>query len=101
MEKTGYKWGAPGTYPEWPPLRQLGRNLDSFREDIIRQGGRDYVSELRSLDRWLARTGIKRQCGEMFTTGLEGYRSNYNIAAQQEVDWVPRNLQGRIQRCSK
>ena len=84
MEKTGYKWGAPGTYPEWPPLRQLGRNLDSFREDIIRQGGRDYVSELRSLDRWLARTGIKRQCGEMFTTGLEGYRSNYNIAAQQE-----------------
>ena len=84
MEKTGYKWGAPGTYPEWPPLRQLGRNLDSFREDIIRQGGRDYVSELRSLDRWLARTGIKRQCGEMFTTGLEGCRFNYNIAAQQE-----------------
>ena len=23
MEKTDYKWGAPGTYPEWPPLRQL------------------------------------------------------------------------------
>ena len=85
MEKTDYTWGAPGTYPEWPPLRQLGRNLDSFREDIIRQGSRDYVSELRSLGHWLARTGVKRQCGEMFTTALEGYRFNYNIAAQQEA----------------
>ena len=84
MEKTDYKWGPPGTYPEWPPLRQLGRNLYSFREDIFRQGSRDYVLELRSLDHWLARTGIKRQCGEMFTTALEGYRFNYNITAQQE-----------------
>ena len=76
--------GPPGTYPEWPPLRQLGRNLYSLREDIVRQGGRDYVSELRHLDHWLARTGIKRQCGEMFTTALEGYRFNYNIADQIE-----------------
>ena len=85
IEKTDYKWEDPGTYPEWPPLRQLGRNLYSFREDIIRQGNRDYISELRSLDRWLARTGVRRQCGELFTTGIEGFRFNYNIAVQQEA----------------
>ena len=84
MEKIDYKWEAPGTYPQWPPMRQLGGNLYSFREDIIRQGNRDYVAELRRLDRWLVRTGVRRQCGEMFTTGVEGYRVNYNIAVQQE-----------------
>ena len=40
MDKTGYKWGAPGTYPEWPPLRQLGRNLDSFVKTPRQAGAR-------------------------------------------------------------
>ena len=88
MGKMDYKWEPPGTYPQWPPMRQLGGNLYTFREDIIRQGHRDYVSELRMLDRWLARTGVRRQCGEMFTTGVEGYRFNYNIAVQQESTGV-------------
>ena len=80
IEKTDIKWSPPGTQPEWPPLRELGQNLYSFREDVIREGSRDHVLELLRLDHWLVSRGMERRCGEMFTVGLVGYRVNYRIA---------------------
>ena len=75
-----YIWGLPGSQPVWPPLRELGRNLYSFKEEIIRQGGRQYLFDLLDLDRWLTSTGLEKKCGELFTIGLNGYRQNYNIS---------------------
>ena len=45
IRKRGISWGAPGSQPEWPLLRQLSRNLYSLREDVIREGDRDYILE--------------------------------------------------------
>ena len=75
-----YIWGLPGSQPVWPPLRELGRNLYSFKEEIIRQGGRQYLFDLLDLDRWLTSTGLEQKCGELFTIGLNSYRQNYNIS---------------------
>ena len=80
IEHTGIKWGTPGQQPEWPPLRELGRNLYSFREEVSREGHQEYVFKLSSLDFWLVHTGVNRRCGELFTTGLEGYRLNYQLS---------------------
>ena len=82
IEKTGLQWGPPGSQPEWPPLRELGLNLYSFREEVIRGGSREYVLQLLGLDYWLATTGMKSRCGELFTTGLNGYRWNYQITSR-------------------
>lgn len=80
MQEAGFRWGAPGTQPEWPPLRELNHNLYSFREEVIREGNRDFVFELFDLDYWLVSNGLRRSCGELFTVGLYGYWSNYMIA---------------------
>ena len=80
IEKTDIEWSTPGHQPEWPPLRELGRNLYTFREEVIREGNRDCAFNLLGLDSWLATTGIERRCGELFTAGLDGYRRNYQIA---------------------
>ena len=80
MQKLGLPWGPPGSQPEWPPLRELSRNLYPFREDIIREGAREYALELYKLDYWLVSTAIERRCGEMFSSGLTGYRYDYQIA---------------------
>ena len=82
MRKADIQWGSPGAQAEWPPLRELGRNLYSFREEVIRNGTRECIFELQALDYWLVHTGIRRSCGELFATGLSGYRSNYQIAAR-------------------
>ena len=82
IEKQGIVWAPPGDRPEWPPLRELGRNLYSFREDVIRESNRDYVFELLGLDYWLLSTGARRRCGDLFTAGLESYRSNYRISSR-------------------
>ena len=82
MEKAGMQWGDPGSQPEWPPLRELGRNLYPFREEVIREGSREYVLELLRLDYWLATNGVRRSCGELFSTGLSGYRLNYQITTR-------------------
>ena len=98
MEKSNLKWGPPGAQPEWPPLRELGRNLYPFREDIIREGTRDYVFELLRMDYWLVSTGMKRRCGEMFSSGLTGYRYNYQIAnrhAEAELREILRDRFGQ------
>ena len=80
LKTAGIKWGAPGNQPEWPPIRELRRNLYPFREDVIRDGDRDYIFELLSLDHWLTTEGMRNRCGELFSVGLDGYRSNYQIA---------------------
>ena len=58
MENQGMVWATPRDRPEWPPLSELGRNLYSFREDVIRENNRDYVFELLGLDYWL----LKHRC---------------------------------------
>ena len=80
IEHSGFMWGTPGKRPDWPPLRELVHNLDSFREEVIRQGSPEYVSELFDLDYWLISTGVRRLCGEMFTCGFDGYRKSYRMA---------------------
>ena len=80
LEGEGIQWSPPGSQAHWPPLRELVSNLYSFREEVIREGNRDYVAGLWNLDCWLARTGVRQHCGEMFTVGLDGYLRNYQIA---------------------
>ena len=80
IENSGVSWGEPGSQPHWPPLRELGRNLHSLREEVIRRGERDQVTELLGFDYWALRSGMSRGCGELFTVGLAGYRSNYEVA---------------------
>ena len=82
IEKTGINWAPPGAQPEWPPLRELGHNLYPFREEVIREGNRDYLFELLRLDAWLASAGVKRRCGDLFTASLDGYRRNYQIVSR-------------------
>ena len=80
LESRGYRWGLPGTQPEWPPLRELASTLRDFREEIIRQGTREYCFELLQFDLWLRYTGSQRNCGELFSSGLDGYRQNHQIS---------------------
>ena len=75
-----YIWDQPGSQPVWPPLRELGRNLYSFKDEVIREGGRQYLFDLLDLDRWLTITGLEQKCGELFTIGLNGYRQNFTIS---------------------
>ena len=82
MTRTSIGWSVPGRQPEWPPLRELSRNLYSFREDVIREGDRDYMSELLRFDYRLTTQGMHERCGELFTVGLAGYRWNYQIASR-------------------
>ena len=80
IKTTHIRWGAPGSQPEWPPLRELSRNLYSFREDLVREGDREYIFELLRFDYMLTAEGKRERCGELFTVGLNGYRWNYQIA---------------------
>ncbi len=82
IEGHGMGWSPPGAQPEWPPLRDLGRNLFSLREDVVERGGSWYANQLASFDLRLTGIGIERRCGELFTTGLRGYASNYAIASR-------------------
>ena len=82
MENASIPWSEPGAQPEWPPLRELTRNLFSFREEVIREGNRECVFELLSLDYWFVQNGLARACGELFSSGLNGYRMNHQIAVR-------------------
>ena len=86
IEGEDLAWGPPGSQPQWPPLRQLGRSLYTFREEIIGQGDREHSFALTSLDYWLLSTGVRRRCGELFTVGLDGYCRNYEIARRVGSD---------------
>ena len=80
IEKNNIQWSPPGSQAAWPPLRELARSLYSFREDVIREGDRDYIFNLLSFDYRLIALGRDTRCGELFTVGLFGYRWNYQIA---------------------
>ena len=82
IKTTDIQWSAPGSQPKWPPLWELSRNLYSFREDLIREGNREYIFELLNFDYLLTAEGIRERCGELFTVGLNGYRWNYQIATR-------------------
>ena len=82
IENAGVHWGGPGSDAQWPPLMELGRNLYSYREEVIRGGNREYLDELLDLDYWFVSTGLRRPCGELFTFGLNGYRWNYEISSR-------------------
>ena len=60
IEGNGIEWSSPGRQPECTPMRGLLRNLYSFREDVIREGNREYVFELLGLDYWLLSTGARK-----------------------------------------
>ena len=85
LASAGMCWSDPGHDPEWPPLRELDRNLYTFREEVIRRGDLDQVIELMSFDGWCIILGLQRGCGELFTVGLDGYRRNYQIAKRAGV----------------
>ena len=91
MARRQMSWGDPGRQPEWPPLRELGRSLYSFREEIIQSGSREYIYELLGRDAWLAGTGVNRCCGELFTTGLAGYQRTYQVANRM-ANWEFREV---------
>ena len=80
IRAAGIRWNAPGSQPEWPPLRELSNNLYAFREDVIRAGDRGYTLELLRFDYMLTTEGMRERCGELFTVGLSGYRWNYQVA---------------------
>ena len=82
LKRAEIEWGAPGAQPDWPPLSELSRSLRDFREDITRQGSREHVAALLSLDHWFLSHAVKTRCGELFTFGLQGHRWNYMIAAR-------------------
>ena len=82
IREADIQWGPPGSQPEWPPLRELSRNLYSFREDVIREGDREFILELLRFDYMLTAEGMRERCGELFTAGLSGYRWNYQIACR-------------------
>ena len=96
IERSGIGWSPPGRQPDWPPMHGFHRNLYSFREDVIREGNREYIFELLGLDYWLLSTGARRRCGELFTTGLESYRSNCQIAKRLANPEVQKILLDRV-----
>ena len=61
LERRGYVWGDPHAQPNWPPLRELGRNLYAFREHIIQQGDREYLFELLRFNTWLTGIGMREK----------------------------------------
>ena len=94
IESAGAQWSVPGSGAEWPPLTELSRNLYSYREEVIRACGREYLRELLNLDYWFVSTGLKRFCGELFTFGLDGYRCNYEISTRigsRDFHWMLRD----------
>ena len=96
IEENGIVWGLPGGQSQWPPLRELGRNLGSFREAVIREGIWEYVYELLRLDYWMTSTGGQRRCGDLFTAGLEGYRRNYQIVSSMSDGKFLETLRDRV-----
>ena len=96
IEDEGLKWSPLGSQPQWPPLRELGGNLYSFREEIIRRGDRDYVHVLLGLDYSLLSSGVRRRCGELFSAALQGYRWNYEIVCRAGNDELHEFIRDRV-----
>ena len=80
----GFEWSVPGSRPQWPPLKELGSNIYSFREEVNSRGDVDLAYELQSFDYWCMAEGMRRSCGELFTVGLDGCQHNYEIASRMD-----------------
>ena len=96
IEEAGIRWGTSGTIPKWPPLRELYRNLGSFREDVIRRGDRENISELLRFDHWAVTIGTSKGCGELLKVGLDGYDSSYRIAIRMGHGELPESFLDQI-----
>lgn len=82
LSRHDWKWGEPGSEAKWPPLAELGRNLYRLRDAVVRRGERAHASELASLDQRLIWMGMARGCGELLSAALQGWESNYELAAR-------------------
>ena len=82
IERHGFGWESPGSWPGWPPLNELLRRLYPFREAVIGRDGREYAFGLLKLDFRLLSAGVERRCGELFTAGLDAGLHNYEIASR-------------------
>lgn len=96
LQREGVPWERPGSQPQWPPLRRLGEDLRSFREDIIGRGDMDYIFPILLLDHWLLINGVRERCGEMLTVSLEGYRANSKIARRVSSGELRELLRDRL-----
>ncbi|MXZ89934.1 MAG: hypothetical protein F4W95_00505 [Chloroflexi bacterium] len=82
IEEAGVRWETLGRDAQWPPLWELNSALDSYREEVIRAGNRDYLQQLWGLDYWFVSTGLRRSCRGLAVFGLSGYRKNYQISTR-------------------
>ena len=96
ISATDFGWRAPGTQPQWPPIRELNSNLNSFREDVIHGRDRDFISHLLFFDYWILRESIRQRCGELFTVALANDRNNYEIASRMDNGDLLEMFRGRI-----
>ena len=96
IEDEGLPWRLPGSQPEWPPLKELSRYLYSFREAVIHEGNSECVTGLLGLNYWMMSTGVRRRVGDLFTAGLEGYRSNYQIASRSPGEEFREDFSDRV-----
>ena len=97
LESKNFAWGGPGSQSQWPPLRNLGSNLDAFRHEVLRQGNGDHVQGLVWFDIELMLAGWHHRRGEMFTAGLEGHRRNREIARRVQGAEFHAGLTDRLQ----
>ena len=86
IEGAGHEWGLPGSHPAWPPLREVSANLNTLREELFEREDNDYIQELVRLDYWFLATGVRRDCGELFSTAVAGFRASYEIARRSNHD---------------
>ena len=96
LSAAGFKWNPPGTQPQWPPMRELYGNLNSFREEIILGKDRDFLSRLLTFDYWILCQSIQQRRGELFTVALANDRQNYEIAKRVDIEDLHGMLSGRI-----
>ena len=82
LREHGWQWEEPGSEAKWPPLAELHRNLYRLRRAVIVRGDQEHAYELAAFDMRLARAGVERGCGELFTVALSGCRANYTFASE-------------------
>lgn len=78
----GWQWDEPGSEARWPPVAELHQNLHRLREAAIRRGDQHHAVGLVELGQRLTWLGMERGCGELFSLALQGWESNYDVAAR-------------------
>lgn len=75
-------WGVPGSTPTWPPVGEIQERLYSFLESCVRSNDREVAYQLRRFNHWMTSRGVRHECGELFTVGLNGYTWLYRVASR-------------------